>query len=64
MSDSNWKDLLSPRCLYVYSNDTETIRSEELVRAVDGVVEAISVPDPADQRGGNRLLVLLNNEGL
>lgn len=64
MSESNWKDRLSSRCLYVYSDDRERIRAEELVGAVDGVVEAISIPDPADQRGGNRFIVLLNNEGL
>ncbi|XP_056006116.1 protein mono-ADP-ribosyltransferase PARP14-like isoform X2 [Ostrea edulis] len=60
MSGSMWKQNLSSCCLYVYGDGLKTIDAEDLAN-VDGVSTAISVPDPADPRGGERFLVLFKN---
>ena len=60
MAGRDWKESLSPRCLYVYGGDVQTLSAEDL--ASYGVVDVATVPDPADERGGNRFLVLFGTE--
>ncbi|XP_062581106.1 uncharacterized protein LOC134242923 [Saccostrea cucullata] len=60
MSGSAWKQTLSPRCVYVYGDGLETLETDPT--GVEGSCAVVTVPDPADQRGGRRLLLLFKDE--
>ncbi|XP_061194487.1 protein mono-ADP-ribosyltransferase PARP14-like [Saccostrea echinata] len=60
MSGTVWKQTLCPRCVYVYSDGLETFETDHT--DVEGSCAAVCIPDPADQRGGRRLLLLFKDE--